>query len=159
MTDVQAWLDEARTLADKTIPGPWRHGWVEDDDRYEIHGQPFDGMVCPQVAIIQSRSDGNPAFIADARTRLPQALAALQAVLDLHQPRTVYEPAGDWDGDGKYDPYCVHGDYEDHPDHLMIDGWWMCRHNPRCSEEVDGDSYPWPCPTIEAIQAAIGDTE
>lgn len=85
MTDIQDWLDEGKALADKTIPGPWVSEWVDDDNWYEIHGQPFDGMVCPQVATIEGGGETEAAFIADARTRLPQALDALQAVLDLHK--------------------------------------------------------------------------
>lgn len=92
MTDIQAWLDHGKTLADKTIPGPWVSEWVEDDDWHEIHGQPFDGMVCPQVATIQGGGENEAAFIADSRTRLPQALNALQSVLDLHKPVDV-EPS------------------------------------------------------------------
>ena len=127
MTDIQAWLDEARTLADKTIPGPWRAEWVEDDDWHEIHGQPFDGMVCPQVATIQGGGENDAAFIADARTRLPQALHALQAVLDLHAPE-------------EYDGYPQH-----RPDGVMC---------AVCMNEFD-EYVEWPCRTVQAIQTAI----
>ena len=126
MTDIQAWLDHGKTLADKTIPGPWVAEWVEDDDWHEIHGQPFDGMVCPQVATIQGGGETEAAFIADARTRLPLALDALQAVLDLHQPAEV-EPSETICGE------CSNA---------LPNGRFL-------------PIAEYPCPTVQAIQTAL----
>ena len=70
--------------------------------------------------------ENEAAFIADARKCLPQALAALQAVLDLHKPE-------EYDG------------YPHSPDGVMC---------AVCLTEYD-EYEDWPCPTVEAIQAAI----
>lgn len=89
MTDMQAWLDQGRALADQATEGPW---------------YPWDRGVGWLIALSDS-DDGEPrlpegfrtdlgrgedaAFIADARSRLPQAIDALQAVLNLHK-RNIY---------------------------------------------------------------------
>ena len=80
----------------------------------------------PQVLRSTMRGD-DAEFIADARTRLPQALNALQAVLDLHKPE-------------EYDGY-PHG----------ADGV-MCA---VCLTEY-GEYEEYPCPTVRAIMDAIG---
>ena len=164
MTDIQTWLDQGKALAGQATEGPWE---AYEDSDYQPAGCPpiiehlvYAGAVeTPIIDWGNGSTKADAEFIADARTRLPQALNALQAVLDLHQPRTIYEPAGDWDGEGKYEPYCVHGDDADHPDHKMIDGWWQCTTSPEtvCNEATEGDPWPWPCPTVRAIQDAIGE--
>ena len=72
------------------------------------------------------------AFIADARTRLPQALAALQAVLDMHAPIDALNMR--YRG-GRVQQVCT-----------------------GCGTD-DGNWNRWPCPTVRAITDAIGGTE
>lgn len=88
MTDIQAWLDQGHTLTDEIATGAqerdaWEHEW--DGGRLLIRttgvmpteiGETYDVPDMPLYAD----------WIADARTRLPQALAALQTIHDLHQP-------------------------------------------------------------------------
>lgn len=73
----QEWLDRTQEITDKETPGPW----VEDGS---LIG-PRPGASVAQVWGVRWKADG--AFISHARTALPQAVAALQAVTDLHQPR------------------------------------------------------------------------
>ena len=84
MTDIQAWLDHGRTLADQATEGPWeaRSSEATMNDRAEWK----IGQYNRPQALRSVMRGADAVFIADARTRLPQALAALQAVHDLHQP-------------------------------------------------------------------------
>ena len=90
MIDVQTWLDQSKALADRATQGPWeaRSSEVTMNDRGEWK---IGKHNHPQVLRSVMRGD-DAVFIADARTRLPLALDALQAVLTLHQPVEV-EPS------------------------------------------------------------------
>ena len=129
MTDVQAWLDQGKTLADQATEGPWFASPFEHDP---VWGSVVTGGVddhdedCPPCIEAGSRKDAE--FIADARTRLPQALAVIQAVLDLHKPE-------EYDG------------YPHSPDGVMC---------AVCLTEYD-EYEEWPCPTVRAIQDALGE--
>lgn len=71
---ITAWLDEAQATVDAATEGPWSYdGYGRTGFQVNALGTIFaDPLAC--------RPDA--AFIADARTRLPQAIAALRAVLD-----------------------------------------------------------------------------
>lgn len=142
MTDIQAWLDHGKTLADQATEGPWA-AWTDQDGTEHMQGRLMVGNAAAVIPEGESWVEGvdiNPvahvntgedrAFIADARTRLPQALAALQAVHDLHKPVEV-EPSAT-----------------------------ICT---ACSNRLPNGRFmpivEYPCPPIEAIQAVIGDTE
>ena len=104
MTDIQAWLGQGKKLADKATEGPWE---VEEssDGWTEIYGRDsIEPMVTPTVATTERGGEPEAAFIADARTRLPQALDALQAVHDLHKRiwldgREYCKHCADWGGE------------------------------------------------------------
>ena len=98
MTDIQAWLDQGRTLANRPTEGPWA-AWTDQDGTEHMQGRLMVGNAAAVIPDGESWVEGvdiNPvahvntpedrAFIADARTRLPQALAAIQAVLEVHTP-------------------------------------------------------------------------
>ena len=125
MTDIQVWLDQGKTLADQATEGPWeaRSSEATMNDRAEWkigkHNRP--------QALRSVMRGSDAAFIADARTRLPQALAALQAVLDMHRPSTA-------DTGEEEILFC-----------------------PECFDVEDvGEVDTWPCPTVQAIQNALG---
>lgn len=87
MTDIQTWIDEGKALTAGTTEGPWEARMDTPTMGGEIWtlrtiGKPGIKMVVNEYQFGQ----GNAQFIADARTRLPQALAALQTVLDMHRP-------------------------------------------------------------------------
>ena len=90
-------------------------------------------------------------FIADSRTALPKALAALEAVLALHQPVKIYAQADE----------CECGN-EDHAIIESEQGDDLCWDTPtgeqRCGECLDEDSeyIDYPCPTVAAITKALG---
>ena len=91
MTDIQAWLDQGKTLADQATEGPWEA--YQDSDRQpagcppEIENLVYAGAVeTPIIDWGNGSTKADATFIADARTRLPQALGALQAILNRHKP-------------------------------------------------------------------------
>ena len=82
------WLAERRRIEQAATDGPWMSEWDTSDEWWTIHGQPNptkgdERMVCPEVATLQHSEDwtADVDFIADARTALPKALDALEAVL------------------------------------------------------------------------------
>lgn len=95
MTDrIMEWLDESQRLADQADEGPW-----------EAYGR--GGYGRPRVQSVKSLGGGgviahtgygedderaglDAEFIAGSRTRFPQAVAALRAVLDLHHRATDF---------------------------------------------------------------------
>ena len=100
MSDIQEWIDEGRALTAESTEGPWEARMESPTMGGEVWtlrtgGQPGIKMVVSEYQF----GEGNAAFIADARTRLPLALDALQAVLDMHRPIWV-----DWI---EYCKHCV----------------------------------------------------
>lgn len=97
MTDIQTWLDQGKALAGQATQGPWE---AYADSDYQPAGCPpiieqlvYAGAVeTPIIDWGNGSTKADAAFIADARARLPQALNALQAILDLHKPVDV-EPS------------------------------------------------------------------
>ena len=94
MTDIQAWLDQGRTLTDQATEGPWeaRSSEATMNDRAEWKIGKYNR---PQ-ALRSVMRGADAVFVADARTRLPQALAALQAIHDLHQPVEFVGHSATW---------------------------------------------------------------
>lgn len=79
--EITAWLDDAQAKLDAATEGPWviypsitSISYIEQSQR--------DGSVIGGRHVADA-GPGDVAFIADARTRLPQAIAALRAVLEL----------------------------------------------------------------------------
>ena len=91
---IMGWLDESQQLADDADYGLW-----------EAYGR--GGYGRPRVQSVKSLSSGgivahtgcgndderaglDARFIAESRTRFPQAVAALRAVVELHRPMRDY---------------------------------------------------------------------
>ena len=136
MTDIQTWLDQGKTLADQATEGPWEADGREITQHWS-RPEPWQTIVGTEVAYMDYcyggsaggvESDEDASFIADSRTRLPQALNALQAVLEVHAPidalNTQYT-------NGRIPHVCT-----------------------GCGQD-DGRWNYWPCPTVRAIQNAI----
>lgn len=132
MTDIQTWLDHGRALADQATEGPWFTSPFEHDP---VWGSVVTGGVDEheedRSPCIEAGNREDATFIADARTRLPQALNALQAVLDMHV-------APEWVKVGR-------------PNDGSRD---ICQ---ECTTEDTLIMYP--CRTVRAIQDAIGDND
>lgn len=82
---ITEWLGESQRLADKATAGPWTWGAA-------AHGDPTGGpthhAVKASVGVVaETEYDIHAAldaeFIAESRTRFPQAVAALREVLDV----------------------------------------------------------------------------
>ena len=93
MTDTQEWIDKGKALADQATQGPWETDGREVTQHWS-RPEPWQTIVDTEVSCMDFcyggsakgvERDEDAEFIADARTRLPQALAALQAVLEIHQ--------------------------------------------------------------------------
>lgn len=133
MTDIQTWLDRGRALADQATEGPWE-AYADSDVQYAgcppmIENLVYAGAVeTPIIDWGNGSTKADAEFIADARTRLPQALNALRAVLEVHAPidalNTQYT-------NGRIPHVCT-----------------------GCGQD-DGRWNYWPCPTVRAIQYAI----
>ena len=90
---LEQWLGKAERLDGAATPGPWetpedtaRRGHITapvddpEEGAFVTHCEECMGYVL---------SAANAEWIAHARTALPQAVAALQAVIELHQPRSA----------------------------------------------------------------------
>ena len=84
MNDIQAWLYQGKTLADQATEGPWIAEFSrETGDCVIPHDAQSTREAVATTRLLHAPADA--AFIADARTRLPAALDALQAVHDMHR--------------------------------------------------------------------------
>lgn len=118
---VQEWLDRTQAITGAATEGPW------EKDGSLIGRRP--GASFAQVWGARWRND--LAFNAHARTALPQAVAALQAVLAQHQ-------AADYQ---RNVPRMLRRTPEDNLPYRPCDG---------CGEA-------WPCTTVTTITETLGD--
>jgi hypothetical protein len=95
-----------------------------------------------------------------AAVDVPRLLAALDAVLKLHERVPIYGYA-----DGYAGGTCPHGpDYDGDAHFESDDAEWLCTSLPEgatCDvcRGIDGDNTDWPCPTYEAIALALAGKE
>ena len=145
-------LDEIQARADKATDGPWV---VEDQ-------QGTDLIVAPSGHAVAYNADDrdigrpNSEFMAHARADVPALVAALRAVLDLHRPLRLYE----------HEDLCGRTDEEHREErHVEFEEGceYYCLDHPTdyvlCAEcrDVNGDSVDYPCPTVRAVEAALGE--
>ena len=104
MTDTQEWIDKGKALADQATQGPWETDGREVTQHWS-RPEPWQAIVDTEVSCMDFcyggsakgvERDEDAEFIAGARTRLPQALNALQAVHDLHQPVKFFGHSATW---------------------------------------------------------------
>ena len=140
MTNIQTWLDQSKTLAGQATEGPWE-AYSDSDVQYAgcpptVENLVYAGTVEePIIDWGNGSTKADAEFIADARTRLPQTLNALQAVLDLHKKR---HPSPQM--------WRIAPDSNEPQPVTTPDTCDYCRRN-------------YPCPTVRAIQDAIGDSQ
>lgn len=127
MTDfTRDWIAKREQLEQAATEGPWfQDAWDPGivrggDGRY---WSIFESEMGHDAAAAPS----DAAFIADARTSLPAALAALKAVLELHRPVEV-EPS---------DTICGECSFQ------LPNGRYF------------GKVVEWPCSTVATIEAAL----
>ena len=137
MTDriLTAALAAIRARADAATEGPWEWEGEAGEDRLQFDNSLIacrgteDPVLCAwghdAYGIDVGKADAE--FIAHARTDLPALLAAVEAVLELHDM-------------GEACPDCGAG-----PRTICECGATDCQ---GCSEE-------WPCPTVRALTAAL----
>nr|BFF05505.1 hypothetical protein GCM10023233_04740 [Brevibacterium otitidis] len=102
MTDrITRWLDESQQLADRAHPGPWEAATDcglpdPDDSRRVVYSVLARTRELINGIAFVDKPDAE--FIAESRTRLPQAVAALRdvlGVLDRWAPPDPHEPDED----------------------------------------------------------------
>ena len=140
-------LNEIEARANAATEGPWAP-WKDQDGAKHMQGLLMVGnadAVIPEGEMWVEDVDINPVahtytpsdreFIAHARTDVPALVAALRAVLEVHQ-----------DG-GESQGYLDDGSYGDIP---------HC-----CTECGSLGEYgvPWPCATVTAIRQHLGDDQ
>lgn len=157
MTDrITRWLDESQRLADQATAGPW--AWSA-----AAHGDPTGGPTYHAVRArggVVAETDYelhgalDAEFIAESRTRFPQAVAALREVSELHEPFWLYA----------HEDACEN-ETEDHQQehHVESDvGEYYCDTMPLyqvCSACLDGygnHDVEYPCETRRLAEAALG---
>jgi hypothetical protein len=99
--DITGLLEQWRTNVEAATEGPWSWeatgdkdnswalGFVQDEDGNTLSGQLDNGEGIIIEGVCESVEDANYAdaeFIVTARTAMPALLAAIGAVLELHQP-------------------------------------------------------------------------
>lgn len=131
MSELTARLAEIRARAEVATEGPWIVD--PDESRGVMHPDKPDGFDGVMIAYLTDHDAGmfprehNGAFIAHARQDVPQLVKALQAVLEVHSPRRSGSPRDE-----------IH--------------WAVCA---SCISYA-GIHQPWPCPTVTAIETALG---
>lgn len=92
------WLDRTQAIAEKATGGAWE--WVPSITTQARHRPAkvstlvWDRDDAVEAALPHSTADA--AFIAHARTALPQAVAALRAVLRVHWPDEFGDAPGEY---------------------------------------------------------------
>ena len=88
---IRAWLDESQRLADQATDGPWFTSPFEHDPVWcDVVTGGVDEHEDDLPPLIEADNRKNAEFIAGSRTRFPQAVAALRAVVELHRPMRDY---------------------------------------------------------------------
>ena len=163
-------LNEIQARAEKATHGPWEvqeeewavissgsdsvlHAFAVEKDCIEC-GTPQDECDTEVVLDIEDVE-----FIAHARSDVPALVAALRAVLDLHRKGTIYYHADHCDNPSDEHIAERHDEYSD------AMGEYYCRDLPmhdvcrECSGVFDDEfeSVEFPCPTVRAVEAALGE--
>lgn len=126
------WLDRTQAITDAATKGPWEQdiddGVMGLDVYTDTHSDWHQDRWDRQDAAIRTEGADDAEFIAHARTALPAAVAALRAVMKLHQP-----------DDSERCTECIIG----HDGDSFIAG------------ELVYDA--WPCLTVKAITETLGE--
>ena len=125
------WIKRRRELLDAATEVPW----TPEDVYGLVAPTKIDGYTHPvERAETIRQGAADDALIADARTALPAALAALEQVLALH-------PAGEHPTSSHY--YCEPYECDQAGDGELLVHCDVCREW-------------WPCSTVTAIAQALG---
>lgn len=138
MSDARDFLDASKRVEEAATAGPWfaGAGWVYYDTGVESDGSWRNRSIFGSKHLLPG-SDVTPDpdvqvnvdLVVFARTALPKMRAALEAVLELH-PSVPLGALGQYPGEEEL-PVCE-----------------VC-------DDGSGGYEAWPCPTVQAIQAAL----
>lgn len=117
-----------------------------------------DDRVRAELEAIKERADNDLRRLPNITAR--RLVTALEATLDHHQPRQLYQMITGLPNGGLN---CGHSnDYDGDAHFEADDGYWYCRDKPTgkvcdsCGDEADGTLWAeWPCPTYSDIAAAL----
>ena len=143
-------LNEIEARANAATDGPWATVAEDGAILSLVLTDENDGLFYGDSgydAPITTETGDDAEFIAHARTDVPDLVAALRAVLDLHR-----EARNDVDRTPPC-PHC-HGEPGVHECGCWADEKWptVCA---VCMEGTKGASVAWPCPTVRAIEEAL----
>ena len=164
-------LDEIQGRADEATAGPWVAGhrssldWLSQSPAIDNDGHEPGSAIGPADAadplwgsLWPSRNaTADAEFIASARTDVPALVAALREVLDLHKPMSMFEheDACEDDSDEHREERHCEGS-ETIGEYFCLDlptGITLCA---ECSRDLDFDGRDYPCPTVRAVESALG---
>lgn len=158
MTDIQAWLTEARTLTDARTYAPFTAKPDEYGDKIVLKSGGYSLQTGDWGDNDTIQPTPNTKYVAHAIQAFPQALAALQAVHDLHKQVAMI---GNADFSIPLDDY----DPDDYPgEHLsqftVCSECWAVEDEQYQSDGniAVGLRSAWPCPTRRSLDATIGGT-
>lgn len=157
---VMEWLDESQRLADEADYGPWKaygRGGHSQPRVQSVVSLGSGGFVAHTgYGEDDERAGLDARFIAESRTRFPQAVEALKAISGLHRPVAIFASEVECPSSG--DPVHVN---DWHEENLTVDGAWYCAQMPlyraceHCLDE-DGGLRDWPCETARVVAGALG---
>ncbi len=147
-------LAEQKRLTEAATEGPWE----SDKAVFEYDHKPTP-YVAPEFGnrnicqVYSDAGDADAAFIAAARSSVPKLIAAVEAVMEAHRrSHAVFswatggvrfeDPCPDCDGKAGVHPCGCWAD---------VDIEYVCAECDKSKERA-----AWPCPTIRAIEAALG---
>lgn len=147
-------LDEIQARADKATDGPWSRFETMMADTFVVGPR---GFIREDIVSGPTYERENAEFIAHARTDVPALVGALRAVLDLHEPMRMYEHEDSCEDESE-------GHREErHVESTESNGEYYCLDLPtgitlcaECSRDLDFDGRDYPCPTVRAVESALG---
>lgn len=149
------WIAQRREVERCATSGPWHQG--RDGHRFENAREAFTrkDMHDPESYDVwpEAAHPEDAAFVVDARTSLPLALDALEALLKGHRPVSF---SFSW-----RDGVTMHEVCETCQDKAGVHpcGCWRDEDVPHvcavCSDPEHRMDAPWPCMTVQTIESAL----
>ena len=156
MTTITEYLAAQKRLADDATEGPW---CVSDPSPFLPGAQPK--LYAPNWKPIRMsesvgsnfvRQTADGRFIAAARESVPRLVAVLEAVTALHTKRDADAVTGDCAAEEcGHEEECPTQTFE-----TCAACWDLCEESDPYFGERGIAPVLWPCPTVRAIEAALG---
>ena len=158
--ETSATLARIRAAIEAASPGDWEAHVSDAGTSYEMHDI-WRGDEMEYVAQDCTEADGH--FIVTARAAMPSLLAAVEAVLNQHrrrdEPERTHHVCAEHVHQRRHRPDIGLQSWREAvdacPDCTVVEKWVCAERS--CRHECPDDDE-WPCPTYEAIRAALAGT-